>query len=124
MEVKAVGKYVRISPVKVRKAARVVKGKRVEDALNVLGFIPQRSAKILGKIIRSAVANADQTPDMEVDNLSIANIVVNQGPSLKRFRPRAMGRATRILKRTSHITVVLAEQQRAGSREQRAEGVG
>jgi large subunit ribosomal protein L22 len=110
MEVRAVGKYVRISPTKVRKVARAVKRKRVEDALGVLGFMPQRSAKVLGKIIRSAVANADQKPDIEVDNLAIANIVVNQGPSLKRFRPRAMGRATRILKRTSHITVVLAEE--------------
>ena len=110
MEVKAVAKYVRISPSKVRKVASVMKGKRVEDALNVLGFMPQRSANVLGKVIRSAVANADEKPDIDVDNLSISNIVVNQGPSLKRFRPRAMGRATRILKRTSHITVVLAEQ--------------
>lgn len=110
MEVKAVARYVRISPSKVRKVARAVKGKPVEDGLSVLGVTPQRSAKVLGKIIRSAVANADQKPDIDVDNLSIANIVVNQGPSLKRFRPRAMGRATRILKRTSHITVVLAEE--------------
>ena len=110
MEVRAVGKYVRISPAKVRKVARAVKHKPVEDALGVLGFMPQRSAEVLGKIIRSAVANASQRPDIEVDNLTIANIVINQGPSLKRFRPRAMGRATRILKRTSHITVVLAEE--------------
>ncbi|HID29129.1 MAG TPA: 50S ribosomal protein L22 [Desulfobacterales bacterium] len=110
MEVRAVGKFVRISPAKVRKVARSVKHKPVGDALSVLGFMPQRSAGVLGKIIRSAVANANQKPDIEVDNLTIANIVVNQGPSLKRFRPRAMGRATRILKRTSHITVVLAEE--------------
>ncbi|OEU52590.1 MAG: 50S ribosomal protein L22 [Desulfobacterales bacterium C00003060] len=110
MEVKAVARYVRICPAKVRKVARTVKGKPVEDALSALGFMPQRSGKILGKIIRSAVANADQKPDIEVDNLSIANIVVDQGPSMKRFRPRAQGRATRILKRTSHITVVLAEE--------------
>ncbi len=109
MEVKAVAKYVQISPTKVRKVAKAVKGRPVEDALAALGFMPQRSAKILGKVIRSAVANADQKPDIEVDNLSVANIVVNQGPSLKRFRPRAMGRSTRILKHTSHITVVLAE---------------
>lgn len=87
-----------------------MKGRPVEDALSILGFMPQRSAKILGKVIRSAVANADQKPDIDVDNLSIASIVINQGPTLKRFRPRAMGRATKILKRTSHITVVLAEQ--------------
>jgi len=110
MEVMAIAKYVRISPTKVRKMARAIKGRRVEDALNALRFMPQRSADILAKVIRSAVANADQKPDVDVDTLSISNIVVDQGPSLKRFRPRAMGRATRILKRTSHITVVLAEQ--------------
>jgi large subunit ribosomal protein L22 len=110
MQVRATGKYIRISPTKVRKVAMAIKGKPVEDALSALAFMPQRSAKILGKVVRSAVANADQTPDIDVDNLSIANIVVNQGPTLKRFRPRAMGRASRILKRTSHITVVLDEE--------------
>jgi large subunit ribosomal protein L22 len=109
MEVRAVAKYVRISPTKVRKVARAVKGKPVDDALSALAFMSQRSAKVLGKIIRSAMSNANQKPDIEVDSLSVANIVVNQGPSLKRFRPRAMGRATRILKRSSHITVVLAK---------------
>lgn len=110
MEVRAVAKYVRISPTKVRKVAIAIKGKPVEDALNLLGYMPQRSAKILAKVIRSAVANADQKPDIDVDSLSVSNITVNQGPSLKRFKPRAMGRATRILKRTSHVTIVLAEQ--------------
>jgi len=110
MEVRAKAKFVRISPTKVRKVARGLKGKPVEDALNVLGFMPQRGARVLGKVIRSAVANADQKPDIDVDGLSISRIAVDQGPTLKRFRPRAMGRATPILKRTSHITVVLAEQ--------------
>jgi large subunit ribosomal protein L22 len=110
MKVRAVAKYVRVSPTKVRRVARAMKGKRVEDALSVLGFMPQRSADILAKVIRSAVANADQRPNVDVDSLSISSIIVDQGPSLKRFRPRAMGRATKILKRTSHITVVLAEQ--------------
>jgi large subunit ribosomal protein L22 len=109
MEVRAVAKYVRISPTKVRRVATTIKGKPVEDALNLLGYMPQRSAKILAKVIRSAVANADQKPGIDVDSLSVSNITVNQGPSLKRFRPRAMGRATRILKRTSHVTIVLAE---------------
>ncbi len=109
MEVKAIAKFVRVSPTKVRKVARAVKGKRAEEALNFLGYMPQRSAKILATVIRSAVANADQKPDIDVDSLSISNIIVNQGPSLKRFRPRAMGRATKILKRTSHITVLLVE---------------
>jgi large subunit ribosomal protein L22 len=110
MEVKSIARYIRISPTKVRKVAVAVKGKPVEEALNVLGFMPQRSARVLAKVIRSAVANADQQPEIDVDSLSISNIAVNQGPTLKRFRPRAMGRANRILKRTSHITVVLAEQ--------------
>ncbi len=109
MEVRAVAKYVRISPTKIRRVAIAIKGKPVEDALNLLGYMPQRSAKILAKVIRSAVANADQKPDIDVDSLSVSNIAVNQGPSLKRFKPRAMGRATRILKRTSHVTIVLAE---------------
>jgi large subunit ribosomal protein L22 len=110
MEAKAKARFVRISPTKVRKVARAVKGKPVEDALNALGFMPQRAAKVLVKVIRSAVANADQKKDMDVDSLSVSTIAVDQGPTLKRFRPRAMGRANRILKRTSHITVVLAEQ--------------
>ena len=110
MQVRAVAKYTRISSTKVRKVAMAVKGWPVEDALGVLGHMPQRSGRILGKVIRSAVANAEQIPDIDVDSLTIENIVVDQGPSLKRFRPRAMGRATRILKRTSHITVVLAEE--------------
>ena len=110
MEVKSIARFIRISPTKVRKVAVAVKGKPVEEALNVLGFMPQRSARILAKVIRSAVANADQQPELDVDSLSISSIAVNQGPTLKRFRPRAMGRANRILKRTSHITVVLAEQ--------------
>ena len=106
----AKARHVRISPTKVRKVAVAVKGRPVEEALNLLGFMPQRSAKILAKVIRSAVANADQKEEIDVDSLSISTIAVNQGPSLKRFRARAMGRASRILKRTSHITVVLAEQ--------------
>lgn len=110
MEAKATARYIRISPTKVRKVAVAVKGKPVEEALNLLGFMPQRSAGLLAKVIRSAVANADQEPGIDVDSLSISHIAVNQGPTLKRFRARAMGRATKILKRTSHVTVVLAEQ--------------
>ena len=111
MKAKAIAKHIRISPTKIRKVAKAVKGKPAEDALNLLGFMPQRAAKILTKVVRSAVANADQEPDIDVDSLSISNISVNEGPTLKRFKPRAMGRASRILKRTSHITVVLAEEE-------------
>ena len=109
MEVKSVSKYVRISPQKVRKLAGAVKGKPVEAGLEILKFMPQKAAAIVDKTIRSAVANADQHQDLDVDSLVIRNITADQGPTLKRFRARARGRGTRILKRTSHITVILAE---------------
>ncbi len=108
MEVKAVSKYVRISPRKVHIMIGAVKGKPVETALEILKFMPQKAAAIVEKIIRSAVSNADQHPDIDVDSLVIRNIVADQGPTLKRFKARARGRGTRILKRTSHITVTLA----------------
>ena len=109
MEVKASAKYMRISPRKVHKVLGAVKGKPVATALNTLQFMPQKAAGILGKVIRSAVANADQNPDIDIDLLVVRNIVADQGPTLKRWRARARGRATRILKRTSHITVILDE---------------
>ena len=102
-------KYVRISPQKVRVMVSAVKGKPVEDGLNILKFMPQKAANIVEKIIRSAVANADQNMDIDVDSLVIRNVIADQGPTLKRFRARARGRGTRILKKTAHITVILAE---------------
>lgn len=110
MQVKAVSRYVRISPQKVRRIVEGIKGKPVETGLDMLKFMPQKSAGIVEKIVRSAVANADQHPDIDVDTLIIKNVIADQGPMLKRFRARARGRGTRILKRTSHITVVLAEE--------------
>ena len=110
MEVRAVLRYVRISPQKVRILISAVKGKPVEEGLNILKFMPQKAAYLIEKVIRSAVANADQSPDIDVDALVIRNIIADQGPVLKRFRARARGRGTRILKRTAHITVVLAEE--------------
>jgi large subunit ribosomal protein L22 len=109
MEVRAVGRYVRISPLKVRMLVDSIKGKSVEKGLDGVKFMPQKAAKILVKVIQSAVANADQNPNVDVDSLIIRNITVDQGPMLKRFRPRARGRGSRILKRSSHITVILAE---------------
>ncbi|MDO9566381.1 MAG: 50S ribosomal protein L22 [Candidatus Desulfaltia sp.] len=108
-EAKAVLKYVRISSQKVRMLIEAVKGKPVQAGLDILRFMPQKAANIIEKIIRSAAANADQNPDIDVDSLVIRNIIANQGPTLKRFRARARGRGTRILKRTTHITVILAE---------------
>jgi len=86
-----------------------VRGEKVEDAMNMLAFAPQKGAKILTKLLKSAVANAEQGSDVDVDNLYIHRIFADEGPTLKRFRPRAMGRATRILKRSSHLTVILDE---------------
>ncbi len=109
MEARAVAKYVRISPLKVRKIVGAVKGKPAETGLNILKFMPQKSAELVEKVLRSAIANADQNEDMDVDLLVVKNILVDQGPTLKRFRARARGRGSRILKRTSHITVIVAE---------------
>ncbi len=99
MEVKASAKYMRISPRKVHKVLGAIKGKPVETALDALRFMPQKAAGILEKVIRSAVANADQNPDIDIDLLVVRNVVADQGPVWKRWRARARGRATRILKR-------------------------
>jgi len=109
MEVRAIARYVRISPMKVRMLADAIKGKPVEKALEMLRFMPQKGAGIVEKVLRSAVANADQHPDLDIDNLVVGNLLADGGPMLKRFRARARGRGTRILKRTSHVTVILTE---------------
>ncbi len=109
MEVKAISKYLRVSPHKARLVADLVRGKPVSDALTILKFTPKKSSGLINKTLRSAVANAENTRMIDVDNLFVKTILIDEGPRLKRFRPRAMGRATRIIKRTSHITIVLAE---------------
>jgi large subunit ribosomal protein L22 len=110
MEAKAIARYIRISPQKARLVADAVKGKNVESALNVLRFMPKKGAMILRKVVESALANATQNRAIDVDTLFIKSIHIDGGPSMKRTMPKAMGRATRIIKRTSHITVVLEEQ--------------
>jgi large subunit ribosomal protein L22 len=109
MDVKASGKYMHISAQKVRRIVGAVKGKPVETGLSTLKFMPQKSARFVEKILRSAVANADNRGNLDVDALVIKNVIVDEGPTAKRFRPRARGRSTRILKRTSHITVIVGE---------------
>ncbi len=109
MIAKAHARYVRISPRKIRLIMDEVRGKRVEEALKVLSFMPKKGAKILKKLIESAVANAQENHNLDVDQLRIAQLYANEGPMLKRWRPRALGRATMIRKRTSHLTVVLEE---------------
>jgi large subunit ribosomal protein L22 len=111
MEAIAVARYVRISPRKVRLVMDQIRGKKVEEAMRLLSFTPQRGAGIVKKLLNSAVANAQENSDIDVDNLYIEKIFADNGPILKRFRPRAMGRATRILKRTSHLTVILEAEQ-------------
>ena len=110
MEAKAIARYIRISPQKARLVADVIRGRNVEDAINVLRFMPKKGARILRRVVESAVANAGQNEAIDVDTLYVKRVSIDGGPMLKRMRPRAMGRANRILKRTSHITIVLDEQ--------------
>jgi large subunit ribosomal protein L22 len=109
MEASAKLKYARLSPQKTRLVIDLVRGKAVQEALNILKFSPQRPADVVAKVVRSAVANAEQKGVADVDRLFVKAVFVDQGPVLKRFIPRAQGRATKIRKPTSHITVVLDE---------------
>ncbi len=109
MESKAVSRYARVSSLKVMKVSAAVKGRPVGDALNILKFMPQQAAKKLEKVIRSAVANADQKSKVDVDRLVVRTVTADDGPVLKRWGTKARGRGTRILKPTCHITVVLSE---------------
>jgi large subunit ribosomal protein L22 len=109
MESSAKLKFTRLSPQKTRLVVNMVRGKDVQEALNILKFSPQRPADIVAKVMRSAVANAEQKGISDVDRLFVKAVFVDQGPVLKRFMPRAQGRATKIRKPTSHITVVLDE---------------
>jgi len=109
MEAKAVARFVRISPRKIRLIMDEIRGKQIEEAVNRLSFAPQKGARILKKLINSAVANAEGNADVDIDALYIKRIYADEGPSLKRWRPRALGRASKIIKRTSHLTVILDE---------------
>lgn len=111
MEVKAVHKYARSSAQKARLVADQVRGLPVQKALDLLKFSPRKAASLIRKVVLSAVANAETNSAMDVDSLVISKIMVDEGPSLKRIMPRAKGRADRIVKRTSHITVYVAEQE-------------
>ncbi|MCS1352560.1 50S ribosomal protein L22 [Mechercharimyces sp. CAU 1602] len=110
MEAKAVARYVRIAPRKARLVMDLVRGKSVEEALAILRFTPRAASPIIEKVIQSAVANAEHNYEMDPSSLIIAKAYVDEGPTMKRFRPRAMGRASKINKRTSHVTVVVSEQ--------------
>lgn len=109
MESKAVAKYIRMSPQKVRLVADLIRGKKVQEARNVLLYTRKYSAGIIASVLKSAVANAAQNPNIDENILYVKEIFVDQGPSLKRWRARAQGRAAGIKKRSSHITVILDE---------------
>lgn len=110
MQSKAIVRYVRITPRKVRLVSDLVRGKSVSEALTILKFSSRkRTAKTISTLVESAMANAEQKGRIDVDNLFVKSLLVDQGPTLKRFTSRAKGQGMRILKKTSHITVVLEE---------------
>ena len=109
VEARATLSYARISSRKVKIVADLMRGKKVEEALSIAKFAPKASSEILEKLLRSAIANAENNHFMNRSNLYVAEIYANQGPTLKRIRPAAKGSAVRIRKRTSHITIVLRE---------------
>ena len=109
VEAKATLSYARISARKVKIVADLIRGKKVDEALTIVKFAPKASAEILEKLLKSAIANAENNHFMNRSNLYVAEVYANQGPTLKRIRPAAKGSAVRIRKRTSHITIVLRE---------------
>ena len=112
MEARANLRYLRITPRKVRVVADLIRGKKVGAALAQLAYVEKRAALPVAKLLRSAVANADQASkgQLDVDQLYVKELQVGQGPSLRRFMPRAMGRAFKVLKKTSHITLVVGDE--------------
>ena len=108
---KAIAKFVRIAPRKVRIVIDLIRGKDIADAYAILKFTPKRGAGIIEKVLKSAVANAENNFDMDSANLYVAACYVDQGPTLKRIQPRSRGQAFSILKRSSHITVIVKEKE-------------
>lgn len=119
MEAKATAKYVRMSPSKLKPVTDLVRGKDLNEALTILKFTSGKGAELVEKVVQSAAANAENNHDMNLDELYVAEIYANQGPTMKRFRAGAQGRASMILKRTSHIAVTLRSREDA---EQKVEG--
>ncbi len=121
MEAKAQARYVRVTPLKARRVVDLIRGKRAEEAVATLRFAPQAAGEPVRKLVESAIANARVKADRAGEAFDSAELVVSaayvdEGPTMKRFRPRAQGRASRILKRTSHITVVVAADQKERTR--------
>lgn len=109
MEAKAIAKYVRISPRKVNYICKEIRGKNVDEALTILKYTPKKGARILVDVLNSAIANAENNLSLDRDNLIVKDAYANDGPTMKRWRPKAKGSAYPILKRTSHIGVVVKE---------------
>ena len=110
-EARATLKFARISSRKVKIVADLIRGKNVDEALAIVKFTPKASSEVIEKLLKSAIANAENNHEMKHENLYVAEIFANQGPTLKRIRPAAKGSAVRIIKRTSHITIVLKEKE-------------
>ena len=108
-EARATLRYTKISARKVKIVADLIRGKNVDEALAIVKFTPKASSEVIEKLLKSAIANAENNHDMKHENLYVAEIYANQGPTLKRIRPAAKGSAVRIRKRTSHITIVLRD---------------
>lgn len=106
-EAKAVSKYIRMSPSKIRRVLREIQGKTYKEALTLLEFMPYASCEPVIKVLRSAAANARNNLEFDETSLRVKSAFANQGPTMKRFRPRAQGRAYKILKATSHITIIV-----------------
>jgi len=109
MEAKAIVRFVRQSPRRVRVVADQIRGMRVEEAMSILRLQPRKAAKTLAKLLTSAVANAEHNAQADVDDLVVKRVFVDGAPTLKRWMPRAMGRANRVNKRSSHVTIVVGE---------------
>ena len=109
MEGKAIAKYVRMSPIKVGAVTDLIRGKDVKEAFAILEYTPREAATAIKKVLKSAVANAENNFALNSDNLYVSDVFVGQGPTLKRFRPMDHGKAFKILKKTSHITVIVKE---------------
>ena len=113
MEAKAIAKYVRMSPRKARLVADLIKGKDIQEAQAILRYTPNKAARVISKVMLSAAANAENNLGLDKANLVVKGAVIDQGPSIKRIKPRAQGRADRMVHRTSHVTVVVAEREEA-----------
>ena|SRR5437867_3200950 len=119
MEVRSIYKYARISPFKVREVTREIQGLPVSTALDILSFTPKKAAFLIGKTLKSAVANAENNANLKADTLVVKEAIVGEGPTLKRLMARARGSGSRILKRTSHIRIVLSDEIPIETRETR-----